>query len=70
MKKIFATLLLLVFTSNIVSFAGEAIVIRSDGQARYENEDLNTPVVKESVTNLAAEKPDLRCKAEVKVENQ
>ena len=32
MKKIFATLLLLVFTSNIVSFAGEAIVIRSDGQ--------------------------------------
>lgn len=70
MKKIFATLLLLVFTSNIVSFAGEAIVIDSDGQARYENEDLNTAVVKEAVTNLATEKPDLRGKAEVKVENQ
>lgn len=70
MKKIIATLLLLVFTTNIASFAGEVIIIGSDGQARYENEDLNTPVVKEAVTNLAAEKPDLKGKADVEAENQ
>lgn len=44
MKKIIATLLLLVFTTNIASFAGEVIVIGSDGQARYENESKNIPV--------------------------
>ena len=70
MKKIIATLLLLVFTTNVVSFAGEVIVIGSDGQARYENEDLNTAVVKEAVTNLAAEKQNLKDQIEVKAEKQ
>ena len=70
MKKIIAILLLFVFTTNVASFAGEVIVIGSDGQARYENEDLNIPVVKEAVTNLAAENQDLRGKTEVKAENQ
>ena len=44
MKKIIATLLLLVFTTNIASFAGEVIVIGSDGQAKYEYESKNIPV--------------------------
>ena len=44
MKKIIATLLLLVFTTNIASFAGEVIVIGSDGQAKYEDESRNIPV--------------------------
>lgn len=70
MKKIIATLLLLVFTSNIASFAGEVIVVGSDGQARYENEDLNIPVVKEAATNLATENQDLKDQIEVKAENQ
>ncbi len=70
MKKIIATLLLLVFTTNVASFAGEVIVIGSDGQARYENEDLNIPVVKEAVTNLATENQDLKDQTEIKAENQ
>ena len=52
MKKIIATLLLLIFTSNIATFAGEVIIVGSDGQARYEKEDLNTEVVKSAVSNL------------------
>ena len=70
MKKILTILLLLSFCTVQGTWAGDVIIIGSDGQARYENEDLHTAVVKEAVTNLTTENQDLRGKAEVEAENQ
>ena len=44
MKKILSTLLLLTFCTVQSTWAGEVIIIGSDGQARYEDENKNIPV--------------------------
>ena len=44
MKKILTTLLLLSFCTVQGTWAGEAIIIGTEGQARYENENKNIPV--------------------------
>lgn len=48
MKKILSILLLLSFCTVQISWAGEAIIIGSDGQARYEN-DKNDVIMEKSV---------------------
>lgn len=42
-KRILASFLTFVFVANFTCYAGEVIIIGSDGQARYENEALNVP---------------------------
>ena len=45
MKKILSILLLLAFCSVQGTFAADVVIIGSDGQARYENENKNIPTI-------------------------
>lgn len=51
MKKILATLLLFTFCTVQGTWAGEVIIIGSDGQARYEDESKNIPVSQKVIEN-------------------
>ena len=51
MKKILTVLLLLTFCTVQATWAGDIIIIGSDGQARYEDETKNIPVTQNVIEN-------------------
>ena len=52
MKKILSTLLLLTFCTVQGTWAGDVIIIGSDGQARYEDESKNVPITQNDIQNV------------------
>ena len=72
MKKILSILLLLTFCTVQISWAGDAIIIGSDGQARYENENKNISYKYSYINNrndINMNKKDNKIKMEKYVKN-